>query len=239
MSNTSYYKSLINDIRIKEGLNACMNCGICTAICPAAGFFEYDPRSIAVIVQSGNEENIKSLLESDTIWYCGQCMSCKTRCPRNNCPGLIISALRKLSQETGLFIKSRLGRQQYLLTQSVGKNILEFGYCIHPSTVTPEHHPEQGPVWEWVYENKEAVYNSVEANLDGEGAGAMRKITQEDLSELEQIFRITGGITITEKIESYSCSKALELGITDKNGNADMEKYIKYLLENEPDNYEK
>ena len=49
---------LKSDVRLEEGLTACMNCGICTAICPAAEYFEYDPRSIAVTVQSGNEEEI-------------------------------------------------------------------------------------------------------------------------------------------------------------------------------------
>ncbi|MDT8309695.1 MAG: 4Fe-4S dicluster domain-containing protein, partial [Bacteroidales bacterium] len=108
------YKKLQQDVRLIEGLHACMNCGICTAICPAAEYYDYDPRTVAVMVQSGNNEKIATLLESDYIWYCGQCMSCKSRCPRNNCPGLIISVLRKISQETGSFIKSSMGRQQYL-----------------------------------------------------------------------------------------------------------------------------
>ena len=169
---------LKNDVRLEEGLQACMNCGICTAVCPAAEFYEYDPRSIAVTVQSGNVEKISSLLESDTIWYCGQCMSCKSRCPRNNCPGLIISVLRKLSQETGAFTQSRMGRQQYLIMKTIGANILKYGYCVHPTTLVPETHPEQGPVWKWIYENMQDVYAVVGANLDGDGPGAMRKISQ-------------------------------------------------------------
>ncbi|MGC9352454.1 MAG: 4Fe-4S dicluster domain-containing protein [Mariniphaga sp.] len=229
MSNISFYNILATDVRIREGLNACMNCGMCTAVCPAAGFFEYDPRSIAITVQSGNEENIRSLLESDTIWYCGQCMSCKTRCPRNNCPGLIISALRKVAQETGLFVKSKFGQQQFLITQTIGKNILKFGYCIHPTSVNPATHPEQGPVWQWVYNNMKTVYETVGANLDGDGAGAMRKIPDEDLDELKEIFNISGGTALIEKIEKYSYDKAIELGITDEKGHPDMEKYAAYL----------
>lgn len=237
MSEISFYKLLTKDVRVKEGLNACMNCGICTAICPAAGFFEYDPRSIAVTVQSGNDHDIKVLLESDTIWYCGQCLSCKTRCPRNNCPGLIISALRKLSQDYGLFVKSRFGRQQFLIIQTIGKNLLEYGYCIHPTKVIPEIHPEQGPVWRWIYENMERVYQTVGANLDGDGDGAMRKISKNDLNELEQIFKVTGGIELTEKIEACSREKAVEFGITDEDGNPDMEKYCTFL-NNETGDYD-
>ena len=50
-----------------------MNCGVCTAICPSAEFYNYDPRIIADTVQRQDEESIEGLLKSDTIWYCGEC----------------------------------------------------------------------------------------------------------------------------------------------------------------------
>ena len=90
-------------------------CGVCTAICPSAEFYNYDPRIIADTVQRQDEESIEGLLKSDTIWYCGECMSCKTRCPRCNTPGGIIMALRRLSQEKGWFTESEKGRQQFAL----------------------------------------------------------------------------------------------------------------------------
>lgn len=91
------------DVRYQDSLKACMNCGICTAICPAAEFFEYDPRRICDMVQRGDEDVIEKLLRSDTIWYCGQCMSCKTRCPRGNVPGAVITILRTVSQNMGYY----------------------------------------------------------------------------------------------------------------------------------------
>jgi len=39
-----YIEALQQDIRFVEGLNSCINCGVCTAICPAARFYNYDPR---------------------------------------------------------------------------------------------------------------------------------------------------------------------------------------------------
>ncbi len=231
----SIIEKLKQDVRLQEGLHACMNCGICTAVCPAAEYFEYDPRSIAVAVQSGNEEKLQHLLKSDTIWMCGQCMSCKPRCPRNNCPGLIISVLRKLSQETGAFVKSRLGRQQYLIMKTIGANIMQYGYCVHPIAVTPENHPEQGPVWNWVYDNMHEVYERVGANLYQEGAGAMRKIADKNLNELQSIFIESGGTDLFNTIEKYSMEMAREKGLTDDDGNPDMEKYTDYLLSNDQD----
>jgi len=46
-----YYK-LSDDIRFVEGLKACINCGTCTAICPAAAFYNYQPRLIVDILQT-------------------------------------------------------------------------------------------------------------------------------------------------------------------------------------------
>lgn len=85
-------EQLKKDIHYKESLNSCMNCGVCTAICPSAEFYNYDPRIIADTVQREDEYALETLLKSDTIWYCGECMSCKTRCPRCNTPGGIIMA---------------------------------------------------------------------------------------------------------------------------------------------------
>jgi len=228
-------QQLADDVRLKEGMNACMNCGICTAVCPAAEYFEYDPRSIVVAVQSGNEEKIQQLLTSDTIWMCGQCMSCKTRCPRSNCPGIIINVLRKVSQATGAFVQSRLGRQQYLIMKTIGANLLRYGYCIHPSAVDIQNHPEQGPVWEWVYSNREEVYERLGANLDREGPGAMRKIATNDLLELAVIFEQSGGTVLWQSIETHSKNKAIELGLVDSQGNPCMDLYTNYLLNEDPE----
>jgi len=55
------YDRLMEDYRFKEGLNACINCGTCTAICPAAEFYKYDPRIITDTVQSKDQKTRKRL----------------------------------------------------------------------------------------------------------------------------------------------------------------------------------
>ncbi len=207
------FEKISADYRYQEALKSCMNCGICTAICPAAKYYKYEPRNICNIVQQQNEEEIEKLLRSDTIWYCGQCMSCKTRCPRNNIPGSLISVLRKVSQEMGFFVDSEKGRQQYAIEQVVGNSILERGYCVHPDILPAEMHPEQGPVWEWFKENIDAICEKVGANYKKEGAGALRKIRPEVLEEIYKIFEITGGIQFREKIECFSEKKAKEMNV--------------------------
>lgn len=188
------------DVRYADSLKACMNCGMCTAVCPAAEFFDYDPRRICDMVQRGDEDEIERLLRSDTIWHCGQCLSCKTRCPRGNVPGTVINILRKVSQDMGYFRESRLGRQQVELMNGVGQNILDIGYCVHPDRVNPAKHPEQGPVWDWFIKNIEDVAPRFGANYHGDGAGALRTISEETMQELRKIFEVTGGTAFHDHV---------------------------------------
>ncbi|MDR1757061.1 MAG: 4Fe-4S dicluster domain-containing protein [Culturomica sp.] len=205
---------LKKNIHFEEGMNSCMNCGVCTAICPAAEFYDYDPRRLVDAVQRENEESIRELLRSEQIWYCGECMSCKTRCPRGNTPGLVVMALRQLSQEEGCFTESEKGRQQYALKRVIAHNILERGYCITPDLVKPEMHPEQGPVWEWVYAHMDELYERMHANLKQAGPGVLRQIDDDSMQELHRIFEVTGGMEYMERIEQCSVKKAEELGTT-------------------------
>jgi len=217
------YDELAKDYRLKEGLKTCINCGTCTAICPAAEFYRYDPRKIVDIVQNRDDTEIEKLLKSDVIWYCGECMSCVTRCPRKNGPGLVIMALRNLSAKLGYFTCSEKGRQLLPLTRTLTGNILNYGYCVYPDTFKWEDHLESGPVWKWHLEHKEESYARQGANFKGRG-GILRAIPKESLDELKAIFDITGGTERIETVEKYSKIKADEMGMT-------MEEYERYTFE--------
>jgi heterodisulfide reductase subunit C1 len=212
------FDQLARDVRYKEGLKACLNCGTCTAICPAAEFYDYQPRMIVETLQTKDEARLEALLKSDTIWYCGECMSCVTRCPRGNAPGLLITALRSLSQELGYFVESEKGRQQLAVKRTVGDWILKYGYCLYPSEILPEMHPEQGPVWEWEHEHIPEVMERLGANYQQTGPGILRKIPQEALDEIQRIFDETGGTERYNKIEEFSKIKAREMGMAFDNG---------------------
>lgn len=212
------FDQLARDVRYKEGLKACLNCGTCTAICPAAEFYDYQPRMIVETLQTKDEARLEALLKSDTIWYCGECMSCVTRCPRGNAPGLLITALRSLSQELGYFVESEKGRQQLAVKRTIGDWILKFGYCLYPTEILPEMHPEQGPVWEWEHKHIPEVMERLGANYQQTGPGILRKIPQEALDEIQRIFDETGGTERYNKIEEFSKIKAHEMGMAFDNG---------------------
>jgi len=209
-------KELQKDIRFIEGLKACINCGVCTAICPAAAFNNYDPRQIVDTMQHGNEAEIEQLLKSDTIWYCGECLSCKTRCPRGNTPGYIIQALRALSIESGYFIESVQGQKQLAIKRTVGEHILKYGYCVYIDEVNTEMYPEQGPVWDWLKQNRHQIFERLQVGYKKEGSGTLRQIPEESLNDLQRIFNETGATERFEKLEKYSALKANEMGMNRK-----------------------
>lgn len=210
-----YFDMLMEDVRMEEGLHSCMNCGVCTGVCPAAEFYNYDPRRIVCIVQTRDDEAIEELLKGESIWYCGECMSCRPRCPRGNTPGYVIQALRTLSQKLGFFVESEKGRQQLALKRVIGENILRTGYCITPRLVTPELHPEQGPVWRWIYDNDKEIFGLFSPVYMREGAGALRRMDEGSLEEIRRIFDVSGGTAFFEGIEAHSDRKAREMGYAD------------------------
>ncbi len=209
----NYFEKLSKDIRLVEGLKACMNCGVCTAICPAAEFYNYDPRRIVDQVQTRDDATIEALMKSETIWYCGQCMSCKPRCPRGNTPGAVVQALRTLSQQLGFFTESEKGRQQLALKRVLGGNILGAGYCIYPKAIAPDLHPEQGPVWRWIFDNDKEVYGRFTDNYRKAGPGPVRMIDQSNLDELKSIFEETGAMEFFDQIEEASKTAAQKMGM--------------------------
>jgi heterodisulfide reductase subunit C len=202
------YDRLKEDVRFVHGLHSCINCGTCTAICPAASFWDYDPREIADLLQVEDENILEDLLKGEKIWYCGQCMSCKTRCPRDNTPGMIIQALRNLSIDTGLYMHSSRGRQMFALKKLIGDTILAKGYCVHADNIDTSLFPEQGPIWDWIRKNSSEVYNQFGNSYNRIGDGVLRKISEESLHELNEIFRITGSTQRFNQIEKDAAKYA-------------------------------
>ncbi len=216
---------LKKDIRFIEGLKSCINCGTCTAICPAASVMEYDPRIIMDSIQKENEKELIELLKSNTIWFCGECLSCKTRCPKGNTPGYIIQALRALSIESGLFIHSKQGQKQLAIKRTVGDHILKYGYCVYLDEIDTKNYPEQGPIWDWFITNKKQVLERLGASYKQQTSGTLRIIPTQSMINLKKIFDATGATLRFEKIEFYSKEHAKASGYDSP------EKYLEYIKE--------
>lgn len=73
-------------------IEACFNCGNCTAICPLSDDDHLFPRDTIRLVQLGLKD---SLLESVDPWLCYYCGDCSETCPRGAEPGEAQMALRR------------------------------------------------------------------------------------------------------------------------------------------------
>jgi heterodisulfide reductase subunit C len=117
------------------GYEKCMQCGRCTASCPAAyAFGDYLPRIVMSRLALGVTDTL-----ADAVWRCGQCYSCRARCPRNNSVGEAVLALREkfvaegripdtIKNAAGLLIKNLHSRGETFLPQMLTDDLLrEFG----------------------------------------------------------------------------------------------------------------
>jgi heterodisulfide reductase subunit C len=57
--------------------SACMNCGVCTAVCPMG--IDILPRRLFRYVMLGMEEQV--LQETETVYSCLLCKMCEVNCP--------------------------------------------------------------------------------------------------------------------------------------------------------------
>lgn len=79
-------------------VTACMQCGLCTAVCPVAGFMDLHPAALIRAVQLSEID----LAKLKSIWVCVSCMTCVDKCPRDVAPGLVIETLRQLALKSGI-----------------------------------------------------------------------------------------------------------------------------------------
>jgi ferredoxin len=73
-------------------IDACFNCGNCTAICPLAVNGEAFPRRAIRYAQVGMRDE---LLSSRELWLCYGCSECSATCPRQAEPGEFMAAARR------------------------------------------------------------------------------------------------------------------------------------------------
>jgi len=59
-------------------VQACIQCGTCSASCPVAGFMDHSPRQLIAMIRAGQRE---AVLRSNTFWTCASCYLCTVRCP--------------------------------------------------------------------------------------------------------------------------------------------------------------
>ncbi len=88
-------KNYAEEIREISGIDAhkCMQCGKCSAACPAFSEMDIKPHRFAAYIMEGK---IEELVNSRSLSKCLSCFACVERCPRDVKPGNLIDAARQL-----------------------------------------------------------------------------------------------------------------------------------------------
>ncbi len=184
---------LENHIGARHALTTCMNCGMCTSVCPAAEHFEeYDPRCIVDVALSGDEDRLIALLKSDTIWYCAQCGSCNSRCPHNNDIMGLVGSLRCLAQLKGYHVESVRGRQQYAGRHLWGGNLWNRATSLYFRNAAAADHPDFGPTYADWQAQAEEEFARVGGQPDMDGTFAGRKVRPETLGRTARLRPLRG-----------------------------------------------
>lgn len=83
---------------LENSFSKCFQCGTCTARCPGGVISDYRTRKFMRMAQLGLKDKI---LESDDIWNCTTCSTCKILCPWEVDPLSVILKLRREAVRAG------------------------------------------------------------------------------------------------------------------------------------------
>ena len=128
------------DFRYDHELNGCLNCGICTATCPAAHYYDFSPREIVQLLWTENLDGIYDAMQ-EKIWACAQCYTCAARCPFGNSPGGLIMLMREAAIKHGMESAKNVLRP----FSRVMLKLISTGNQLAPDMITADHFPDWGP----------------------------------------------------------------------------------------------
>jgi len=134
------FQDIQGDLRFDHELNGCLNCGICTATCPAAHYYDFSPREIVQLLWTENLEGIYDAMQ-EKIWSCAQCYTCAARCPFGNSPGGLVMLMRETAIKHGMESAKSVLRP----FSRVMLKLISTGNQLSPDMINPEGFADWGP----------------------------------------------------------------------------------------------
>ncbi|MEL7670348.1 4Fe-4S dicluster domain-containing protein [Methanobacterium sp.] len=166
----------------KSGFKKCIQCGRCTASCPAAYLYaDYRPRDLMRRFMLGD---IYTEELNELIWKCGQCYSCRARCPRNCKAGLGVLALQTLA-----VLEGNVPPEISDISEKIKRNLYLKGETFLPSTQDIDLLTEFG---------EQTYHRCRDNNLKRERLGFRSDdarnvpVPEESLREIREILKRTG-----------------------------------------------
>src|SRR5512144_1446830 len=134
------FADLQSDMRYDHELHGCLNCGICTATCPSAHYYDYSPREIVQLLWTENLEGIYDAMQ-EKIWSCAQCYTCAARCPFQNSPGGLVMIMREVAIKHGMQSAKDVLRP----FSRVMLKLISTGNQLSPAMINKDHSADWGP----------------------------------------------------------------------------------------------
>lgn len=169
-------EDIIKDLKASKdlGILKCIQCGMCTSVCPAARHTDYDPREIVKRVLDKDE----TLILDDILWNCFYCYTCHSVCPVNNSVCEITQILRQKAIDNGK------GKPKVAPFSAYGESFLEFGLGSIPSNFFDDLIKDFGKEWLELKINIEDIREDL--NL-----GSMF-LPEKDVGDINNILEKTG-----------------------------------------------
>ncbi len=134
------YDDIRSHVMFDHELYGCLNCGICTATCPSAHYYDFSPREIVQLLWTENLEAIHDAMQ-EKIWACAQCYTCAARCPFHNSPGGLIMIMRETAIKHGMQSAKDVLRP----FSRVLMKLVATGNQLAPNMITPDAFADWGP----------------------------------------------------------------------------------------------
>jgi len=174
-----------------KDLEKCLQCGKCTAQCPAAKLSSYNPRRIIRDIRIGNVEKV---ISSHELWLCFFCSGCYASCPRDINFPFAIAMLRYAALAKGY------GWEEVKkIKDPYAQDYLETGLSVGYNELNPGIRKE-------VAKNS-GTDGKIESVRKKMGIDPKRKVSEKALSEIRFISDATGMTDLFIKIDK---SKPLE-----------------------------
>lgn len=164
--------NFIKDI-IKYGgqdVQACLQCGNCTGVCPISLKIDYKTRNMIKLCQFGMKKHT-----INSRWVCATCYRCYEHCPANLNPGEVMVALRHIAVREGVippFIKNTV------------RNVLKYGMSVKPDEDIHRLRKELGlPVLPSTESGYGKVLNEIEAIVRFTKYDKLLKLEEEEKEE--------------------------------------------------------
>lgn len=189
-------KEAKEDPRFKEYVRSCLNCGVCSGVCPSHRFFDFSPRIVVQNLKSDDPELVYGMMD-EYIWACAQCFACSVVCPVLNNPGGAVSILREIAVKKGLPSAEKVLRPYSRILYK----LFTTGTQLSPDMMQPDFFKDWGPKEAHITEDLKAKRKAIPVPTLQNAIESAWEMDESTARELYEIHKESGALDMIKKIQ--------------------------------------